>query len=73
MNEPDDEKLRKLLQAALPPCKGAALDRDLWPEMLRRFGERPARTSWLDFALAAIALAWFAAFPEALLALLYHL
>jgi hypothetical protein len=49
------------------------LKRDLWPDMRRRLDERTMRLSLLDWALLAAVAAWFLAFPEAALALLYHL
>ena len=52
----------------------AELKRDLWPDMRRRLDQRPAvRIPPFDWALAAAVVAWAVAFPEGLLALLYHL
>ncbi len=67
---PPDELLRK----AMPPVEPAELERDLWPRMRRRIEqERPIRAGWLDWAVAAAAMAWLLAFPQAIPALLYHL
>ena len=49
------------------------LKRDLWPEMRRRLDERTTRVSILDWALIAAIAVWAVVFPEAALALLYHL
>ena len=55
----------------------AELKRDLWPDMRRRLDEgideRTLRVSLLDWALLAAVAAWMIAFPEGVLALLYHL
>ena len=49
------------------------LKRDLWPAMRRRIEERTIRVSLFDWALIAAVLTWVIAFPEGVLALLYHL
>ena len=49
------------------------LKRDLWPEMRRRIDERTMRVSLFDWALIAAVAVWVIAFPEASVALLYHL
>ena len=49
------------------------LRRDLWPDMRRRLDQRTMRLSLLDWALLAAVVAWMVAFPEGMLALLYHL
>ena len=52
----------------------AELKRDLWPDMRRRLDQRlSVRIPLFDWALAAAVVAWAVAFPEGLLALLYHL
>jgi len=71
MNERNDEQLRELLRKALPEVD-AELKRDLWPEMLRKL-EEPAPRAWLDWAFAGLLAAFFVAFPEMILLLLYHL
>jgi len=68
-----EEAVRRLVRAALGPVGSAEPERDLWPEMLRRLEEPPARVSWLDWALAGAVLAWFFVFPEGIPAVLYHL
>ena len=49
------------------------LKRDLWPDMRRRLDERTLRVSIFDWALIAALLVVMVAFPEAAVALLYHL
>ena len=72
MNE-NDEKLRALLKKAVPAVRDPEPRRDLWPQMLLRMEESSLRISWMDWALAAILLAGFFLFPQAILAVLYHL
>ncbi|MBI3681246.1 MAG: hypothetical protein HY235_12725 [Acidobacteria bacterium] len=67
MNEKD------LLKKALPPWQNTALERDLWPGMLRRLDQAPARWQRFDWALIALLFAWCLFFPELLPQLLYHL
>ena len=71
MNEDDD--LKRLLKAALPPVADAEPRRDLWPELRRRVDGEPAGFAWLDWLLAAGAAAWLLLFPTAIPAFLYHL
>ena len=67
------DRMRKTLREALPPVRQPELRRNLWPEMLRRLQEQPARVPWFDWALlaASIAAAYF--FPALIPALFYHL
>ncbi len=68
------ERIEKLLRQALPPIGDAsAPERDLWPAMLRRLGERPAAVPWFDWALMGALAALIAAFPAAIPVLLYYL
>ena len=73
MNSHDDEKIRKLLRETFPPTEDAGPSGDLWPRVLRRLDEAPARVPWYDWALAALVLAWALLFPGTLPVLLYHL
>jgi hypothetical protein len=72
MNEQDDD-VKRLVKAALPPIENTDPRRDLWPELQRRLEAAPARFAWLDWLLAAGAAAWLLFFPRAIPALLYHL
>jgi hypothetical protein len=64
MNEPDYEKLRSLLRAALPPIAELDPRDDLWPLMLRRLDRRPTSAPWFDFVLAGVAAAALLVFPR---------
>ncbi len=73
MSEHHDEKLRELLREALPPVAESEVNRDLWPQMLRRFDQQKLRLSWFDWVLVAALMIWLWFFPEATAALLYQL
>ena len=73
MSEASNEGIRELLRKAIPPVADRELKRDLWPQMLRRLGERHDTVSWFDWALVAVVAAWFVFSPEAIPILLYHL
>ena len=73
MSEANNEKIREFLRKAIPPVADRELKRDLWPQMLRRLAERPARVPWFDWALLAVPAIWFFFSPEAIPILLYHL
>jgi hypothetical protein len=87
MNEPEHEKLRDLLKQSLTPVN-PELRRDLWPQMLRRFDERPpgspwfavlfstktlAAAPWFDWALLAALVVGVCIFPRSIPIWLYHL
>ena len=72
-NRENGPELKSLLQREFPSLKNAELQRDLWPQMLRRFDAPPLRIPWFDWALAALAVAALLFFPGAIPALLYHL
>ena len=72
-HEENNQELKKLLRQAIPPMKDAELQRDLWPQMLRRLDQQPLRVPWFDWALAAILGAILVFFPGAIPAVLYHL
>jgi hypothetical protein len=69
----DDKELHALLKQSLPPMENAELQRDLWPQMLRRLDAQPFRIPWFDWVLAAVTAAALLFFPGAIPALLYHL
>ena len=74
MTHPENEKeLQALLQRAFPPPQNAELQRDLWPQMLRRLDAQPLRVPWFEWALAAVVAAMLVLFPNAIPALLYQL
>ena len=73
MNAHEDEKIRSLLKKTFPPVAAAGPPRDLWPAVLRRLDEAPARVPWYDWALAALVLLWAMLFPRGVPVLLYHL
>ena len=64
MNDTGREKLSMLLRGALPPAGGVNPPPDLWPRMLRRLDERPARWGWLDMVCVSLAGAGLWVFPE---------
>ena len=70
-----ENELRALLKGEFPPLQNAELQRDLWPQMLRRLHEQPEplRIPWFDWALAAAVAAALLLFPGAIPALLYQL
>jgi len=68
----DDDRLRQLLQSALPKTSDEGPSRDLWPLLASRI-ERPAPWAWVDLSLAAVVAIVLLVFPEWLLFLLYHL
>ena len=79
MNAHDEDRLKKLLQQALPPVESDPEPRrDLWPAVLRRLNASPAAPPlrfwvWFDGALLA-GLAVFAAFvPASIPVFLYYL
>jgi len=69
----NEKKLRALLKREFPPMQSAELQRDLWPQMLRRLDAQPIRVPWFDWALAAVVAAALLLFPSAIPALLYQL
>jgi len=73
MSEANEKEPRELLKSAFSPMGDAELQRDLWPQALRRLDERAIQAPWFDWALAAGVLAWLLWFPESLPVLLYHM
>lgn len=72
MNEHRDEKIRELLKQSIGSTN-AELERDLWPQMLRRLEERSAAVPWFDWALLALVAVWLVLVPDTIPLLLYHL
>jgi hypothetical protein len=79
MNAHEGDRIKKLLQQALPPVDaGAEPDRDLWPSVLRRIDAGPAAdmsssSAWFDGALLAGLLAFTAFMPASIPVILYYL
>jgi len=75
MNDPRDERLRALLKSSIPPVAGGELQRDLWPEMLRRLDSQASarRFGAMDWLAAALVGASLLIFPGLIPVLLYQL
>jgi hypothetical protein len=73
MNEMNDPKFQELIMRAIAPMADTELMHDLWPRMLRRLDERPARVAGLDLVLLALLVIWCAIFPAVIPGLLYNL
>ena len=74
-NQENEKELQALLQREFPSLQNAELQRDLWPQMLRRLDAQPQpfHIPWFDWALAAAVAAMLLLFPSAIPALLYQL
>ena len=72
-NEENNNDVKTLLKKAITPVQHTELQRDLWPQMLRRLDEQPLRVPWFDWALAAVLAACLLLFPGTIPALLYYL
>ena len=72
MKEDDGRKVRDALRKSFPPFN-TELRRDLWPQILRRLQDRPARMPWYDWVLVGLSAVMFLAFPRLILVLAYHL
>jgi hypothetical protein len=76
MNVHEQERIERLLKAALPSSgsgTGAELRRDLWPTMMKRLAARPKEIPWFDWVLIAAMAAWLLLFPGTIPVLVYHL
>jgi hypothetical protein len=74
MNGEHDEQLKQLIRQAISPVKDAELQRDLWPQMLKKLQHhKPVRVPWFDWVLAAVSCLILFLFPSVIPALLYHL
>jgi hypothetical protein len=74
MNTHDQDRMKELLQQALPPIESEPSPRhDLWPAVLRRLDARPAQPPWFDYALLAGLAVLVALFPASIPVLLYFL
>ena len=75
MNEMNDERIRETLKRALAPMtsQNTELRHDLWPRMLRKLDQKPARGFWLDWVLLALLVVWCLIFPGVIPGLAYQL
>lgn len=79
MNTDEENRMKKLLQQALPPVEGEPEPcRDLWPAVLRRMDATPDALPllswvWFDCALLAGLVGLAALFPASIPVFLYYL
>jgi hypothetical protein len=78
MKAHDEDRIKQLLQQALPPVDARSEPaRDLWPAVLRRLDAQPVPSRfcqpWLDWALLAGLVVLAAAFPASIPVFLYYL
>ena len=72
MTEHDDRQVRDALKQSFPPLK-AELQRDLWPDVLRKLDARQVSVPWYDWALVGLSAAMLLEFPRLVLVFAYHL
>jgi hypothetical protein len=73
MNENEQDRMKKLLQQAMPRVEGEPEPgRDLWPAVLKRLDAKQA-PHWFDWALLAGLGVCAAAFPAWIPVILYYL
>lgn len=72
MNELNEDRMKKLLQQALPPVEGEP-GRDLWPAVLKQLDAQAAPAPWFDWALLAGLVALVGCFPASIPVFLYYL
>jgi hypothetical protein len=75
--EQDDRRIREALQQSLPAVN-TELQRDLWPEVLRKLDAQPALlpwydVPWYDWALIGLSAGVFLFFPQMILVFVYHI
>jgi len=68
----NDEELRTLLKAALPPMGEHRPARDVWPQVAHRTSARP-QWSLADWSAAAVVVVALLLFPKWFWFLAYHL
>ena len=76
MNAQDEDRMKQLLNQALPPIAEAESARDLWPAFQHRLNDERAqslRWIWFDWALAGGLVAFVAFVPASIPVLLYYL
>ena len=67
----DDERLTRLLRAALPPVTGGTPSRDLWSTLVAR--DHAPMWSWTDVAIATLVASVLLMIPDWFWFLAYHL
>ncbi len=72
MNKQNDDRIVERLKQSIRPAD-SELQRDLWPQMLRRLQERSVAIPWFDWALLAALAVWLCFAPGTIPVLLYHL
>jgi hypothetical protein len=72
MTEHNDRQIRDALKQSFPPVK-TELQRDLWPDVLRKLDLRHIRVPWYDWALVGLSAMMFVVFPRLVLVFAYHL
>jgi hypothetical protein len=72
VTEHDERQIRDALKRSFPPVE-TELQRDLWPDVLRKLDLRPVRVPWYDWALVGMSAVMFLAFPRLVLVFAYHL
>jgi len=72
MNAEEQERMTRLLKAALPPVGNDEPGRDVWPAVLTRM-DGQAAVPWFDWALLAGLLGLTALAPVSIPVLLYYL
>jgi len=73
MREGNDKKIRELVGRAILPVRDTELERDLWPQMLKKLDEPTGvRVPRFDWALLGLVVIFFGRFPKLILVLLYH-
>jgi hypothetical protein len=73
MKEGNDKKILDLARQAIPPVRDTELQRDLWPQMLKKLDEPTGvRVPRFDWAVLGLVVIFFGRFPKLILVLLYH-
>lgn len=75
MNKEDEEldAVGRKLVAAFPPVDDLELKVDLWPRMLRRLEDSPARFGFPEALIAGLLVLVLVIFPELIPMMLYNL
>jgi hypothetical protein len=76
MNPSPDPRIQSQLKSAFPPVRDGELQRDLWPDMLKRIEsdvDGKIAFGLMDWILAGLVAASVLVFPGLIPELLYHL